>query len=269
MISPHRKTQISKLAEFVAIEFSNGNLTMLSEIAKFEDIAFYFDNYEDSFDGLLIYDNNDFHIHINIDKGNYPESKRGRFTFAHELGHFFLDEHRLGLKYGILEPHESYHNLNQKSKIEEEADYFAGCLLMPYQKFNSYPHGKKFSIDTLRNLSESFQVSLTSTLIRFGEIGNHEIFGVVSKGNIAQWFVKSYDFPNWKFRFKIGDTIPKTTVAGEFFTLENRKYTGIELLSADDWFIPPDDDKRADRQMYEQCYYSESYGYVISLIWFD
>ena len=86
---------------------------------------------------------------------------------------------------------------------------------------------------------------------------------------MAKWFVKSTDFPNWKFKFKIGDKIPQTTVAGEYFTLEDRKLTGIELLNAEDWFIPPKDDHRADRQMYEQCFYSESYGYIISLMWFD
>ena len=201
--------------------------------------------------------------------GNREDSKRGRFTFAHELGHFFIDEHRLGLKYGLLEPHPSFHNVNQKGKIELEADYFASCLLMPNGKFRKQSGGKKFSLDTILNLSESFQASVLSTVIRFGEIGTHEMFAVISKNNIAEWFVKSNDFPNWKFKFKIGDHIPQTTVAGEYYTMENRKFTGIEQVKADDWFNPPQDDHRADRQMYEQCYYSKSYGYVISLIWFD
>jgi hypothetical protein len=105
-------------------------------------------------------------------------------------------------------------------------------------------------------------------LIRFGEVGTHEIFAVVSENNIALWFVKSIDFPNWKFKFKIGDKIPPSTVAGEYFRMKDRKFTDIELLDPDDWFNPPEEDHRADRQMYEQCYYSDSYGYVISLMWF-
>lgn len=275
MILSHRKTQISKLAEFVANEFADGNLTLLDKIADYENVQLYFDNYEDAFDGMLLYDNRDFHIHINIDNGNRQNSKRGRFTLAHELGHFFIDEHRLGLKYGLLEPHASFHNLNQKTKIEEEADFFASCLLMPENKFKDQAgkfkrqsENKNFSFDVLHNLSENFQASILSTLIRFGEVGTHEIFAVVSKNNIAQWFVKSTDFPNWKFKFKIGEKIPQTTVAGEFYTMENRKLTGIEELSADDWFNPSKEDNRADRQMYEQCFYSDSYGYVISLMWF-
>jgi len=278
MILPHRKKQISKLAEDIAHEFSNKNLTLLNEIAKFEDVPIHFDNYENAFDGMLLYDtgNSEFHIHVNIDNGNRQDSKRGRFTLAHELGHFFLDEHRLGLKYGLLEPHASFHNINQKLPIEEEADYFASCLLMPRDKLRNHSGeykrqsgNRNFSLNTLLNLSESFQTSILSTLIRFGEVGTHEIFAVISKDNIAKWFVKSTDFANWKFKFKIGEPVPQTTVAGEFYNMENRKFTTVEQLDANDWFNPPADDHRADRQMYEQCFYSDSYGYVVSLLWFD
>lgn len=278
MIPLNRKIQISKLAEFIAYEFSNRNLTLLDEIANFEDVPVHYDNYENAFDGMLVYDtgSSNFHIHINVDNGNSQKSKRGRFTLAHEIGHFFLDEHRLGLKYGLLEPHASFHNINHKSLIEEEADYFASCLLMPKEKFRNYSveyrrqtGNRKFSFDTILSLSESFETSVLSTLIRFGEIGTHEIFAVISKDNIAKWFVKSTDFPNWKFKFKIEDIIPQTTVASEYFTKEKRKHTDIESLSANDWFNPPADDNRANRQMYEQCFYSDSYGYVVSLIWFD
>ena len=255
MIPPHQKIKISNLAEFIANEFSERNVTLLNEIANYESVAYYFDNYEDAFDGMLLYDDTNFHIHINIGKGNRQDSKRGRFTFAHELGHFLLDEHRLGLKYGILEPHCSFHNLNQKS--------------MPEQRFKRESGGKKFSLNTITNLSASFQTSVLSTLIRFGEIGTHEIFAVVSKNNIAQWFVKSNDFPNWKFKFRIGEKVPPTSIAGEYFTLQTNKSTEIEPLDVDDWFFASKEDNRALRQMYEQCYYSDSYGYVISLMWFD
>jgi Zn-dependent peptidase ImmA (M78 family) len=276
MILDSRKTQLSKVAEFIAKDFADGNVTSLAEIASFENIGHYFDNYEDAFDGMLLYDNFDFHIHINVDSGNTADSKRGRFTFAHELGHYFIDEHRIGLKYGLLEPHASFHNFNQRNPLEEEADHFASCLLMPEEKFKSHSAQYKrktgirtFSFDVLHHLSDSFQTSLLATLIRFGEVGTHEIFAVVSENNIAKWFVKSKDFPNWKFRFKRGERVPDSTVAGEFFTKEDHKVKTIESVDVDDWFVPPKDDERADRQMYEQCFYSDRYGYVISLIWFD
>lgn len=271
MIPPNRKSQISNLSEFIANQFSSENKTLLLDIAREETIPVHYDDYENAFDGILLYDLNTslFHIHINTNRGNRAESKRGRFTLAHELGHFFIDEHRLGLKYGKLSPHPSFHSFNRQSLIEEEADYFASCLLLPKNKLERLPLPRNFSFETLRLISNSFQVSILCSLIRFAEIGSHEIFAVISKNNIAEWFVISKDFPHWTFKFKIGNTLPPTTVAGEYFTMVDRKLTSVEDLSADDWFFIPPNDNRAKRKMHEQCFYSDSYGYVVSLLWFD
>ena len=265
MIAPQRKKQIINLAEFAAHEFSHGNTTLLHEIAKFEGVQYYFDNYEDAFDGILLYDHREFHIHLNIDKGNSEESKRGRFTFAHELGHYLLDEHRLGLKYGLLEPHASFHNYNQTSKIEIEANFFASNLLMPADKFRKQSGGKKFSFETILNLSESFQTSIQAVLIRFEQIGTHEIFAIVSNNGVVKWSVKSEDFPRWKHRYKNGDTIPETILPNS-----TRKNMNVSLINTSDpekWFIIEYEDNRANRIMYEQWFYSKNY--MINMMWFD
>lgn len=267
MITEQRKKKISSFAEIIANEFSTVNKTELTNIALFEDVFLHYDQYEDSFDGMLVSDEDEFHIHINTDLGNTEQSKRGRFTLAHELGHFFIDEHRIGLKTGKLQPHASFHGNAKKDIIEMEADYFAGCLLFPERKFKTRAGGKKFSLNTILDLSDSFDASVLSTVIRFAEVGTHEITAIISSHNNARWFVQSKDFPKWPFKFKVGSRLPPTTVSGEFYTKKDSKYTGIEKVYADDWFYPKDN--RGDRQMYEQCYYSDSYGYVVSLLWFD
>lgn len=267
MIPIHRKNRINKIASFIANEFSKDNITSLEEIVEYEEIPLYLDHYEDSFDGMLLHDGAGFHIHINIDRGNSLSKKRGRFTLAHELGHFFIDEHRIGLKYGILEPHMSLHDVTHTNIIESEADYFASCLLMPAVKLRQWNEIREFSLEKILAISESFQVSVLATLLKFAEVGSHEIMVVVSENKRVKWFTKSKDFPSWPFRFKVGTPPPPTTVAGEFFRKPNSRYTTIEEVSPDDWFYPRDG--RGNRKMYEQCYYSDSYGYVISLIWFD
>lgn len=266
MIPEHRKKKLSEFAHHLATRFSAGTITSLDKTADYEDIGVYYDQYQDAFDGMLVHDDNTFHIHINKDRGNTANSKRSRFTLAHELGHYFIDEHRLGLKYGKLPPHGSIHNLNQKDLIEKEADYFASCLLMPREKFRDIAKGKHFSLDTITRLSEAFQSSILSTVLKFAEIGTHEVTAVISKENKVQWYAQSTDFPKWAFRFRVGQALPPTTVAGEFFTKQDSKYTGIEELSADDWFFVKD--SRGNRPLKEQCYFSDSYGYVISLLWF-
>lgn len=278
IILPHRKTQISKLAEDIAHEHSQGNLTLLNEIADFEGVPVHYDNYEDAFDGMLVYDtdSNGFHIHINIDNGNCQDSNRGRFTLAHELGHFFLDEHRLGLKYGILEPHASFHNINQKSLIEEEADYFASCLLIPKDKlrkctadYKKINRDSKFSFATLRNISDSFQTSISATVIRYAEIGTYEIFAVFSQDGIVKWFTRSSDFPNLRRKFQVGMTVPSTSVVKEWFEPRSQKFDGPIKIDIEDWFIPDDYNFRISTQLFEECCYSDNKGFAISLIWFD
>lgn len=269
MIAIPRKKTISDIANYVASQFYQSNKTDLEAIAKFEGLQYYHDHYEDAFDGMLLHDNKDFHIHINIDKGNSLSSKRGNFTLAHEYGHYFIDEHRIGLLTGKIAPHGSLHNVSQKDIIEYEADYFASCLLMPENRFRNFSGGrrKKFSLETILNLSNAFQSSILATVLRFAEIGTHEITAVISENNIVKWFAQSKDFPKWSFRFKVGQPLPPATVAGEFFTKTDSKYSGIENVDPDNWFHA--NDNRANRTMHEQCYYSDSYGYVISLIWFD
>lgn len=269
MIVAPRKKIISDIAHYVASQFHQSNATDLGAIAIFEKLNFYHDHYEDTFDGMLLYDEKDFHIHINIDRGNRLASKRGNFTFAHELGHYFIDEHRIGLITGKIEAHGSVHEVSQKNIIEYEADYFASCLLMPEQRFRNLSGGRarKFSLDTIINLSNAFQSSMLATVLRFAEIGTHEITAIISENNTVKWFAQSKDFPKWTFRFKVGQLLPPATVAGEFFTKTDSKYTTIEDVDPDNWFYA--NDNRANRTMHEQCYYSDSYGYVISLIWFD
>jgi hypothetical protein len=115
MITDQRKKQLSELAYFIAQEFTTNKVVQLEDIANSEEIAFHFDHYEDYFDGMLLYDDSLFHIHLNIDRGNFQKSKRGQFTFAHELSHYFINEHRIGLKSGQLEPHPS--NMKSIKKV--------------------------------------------------------------------------------------------------------------------------------------------------------
>lgn len=266
MITEQRKTALNKLAVFIAEEFSKDNVAQLEQIAKSERIEVYVDHYENGFDGMLVFEEDCFHIHLNIDRGNNFDTNRGRFSLAHELAHYFIEEHRIPLMIGEVAPHGSLHDYEHYDITEEEADYFAACLLMPSSYFRNVNTGKKFSLETIIKLSQTFQASILATVLRFAEIGRHPILAVVSSNNIVIWYAKHNDFTNWKFRFTVHKQLPPTTVAGEAFTKLNAKYSGVEDVDPSDWFIPG---WQVKTQMHEQCYYSESYGYVISLIWFD
>lgn len=266
-MTPTRKKKISELADFLSSEFAAGNLTDLIAIAKAESLPLHFDHYENCFDGMLIHFERQFHVHINLDKGNTQTSKRGRFTLAHELGHFFIDEHRIGLKYGLLQPHPSNNTLNHNTLIEYEADYFASCLLMPAEKYKAFCAQKPFSFDLINSISDSFQTSLVASILRFIEIGSREFMVVISKAGLVNWFSKSYDFPGFAFRFKVGQKVPVNTLSSKYYLNPVIPFqSSTEDVDPESWFFI--NDNRANKTMYEQFYFSEINGYLVTLIWF-
>ena len=60
---------------------------------------------------------------------NHPAPNRVRFSIAHELGHFYIDEHRAALVKGIT--HDSKPGFRSKDPMEVQADEFAASLLIP------------------------------------------------------------------------------------------------------------------------------------------
>ena len=120
----------------------------LLEIAKDEGIRVIYDDYEtDTFDGMTWYEpkQDKFFIHVNTKRGNSINNSKGRFTLAHELGHYFIDHHRLALESGKMQPHIHRYvqfGNNEDWIIEREADDFAANLLMPTFLFKEDFEGK-------------------------------------------------------------------------------------------------------------------------------
>lgn len=93
-------------------------------------------------------DEEDGFIFVNEAKKNYPNipgnkligvnSKLSlpwkRFVIAHEIGHYFLHYIDNAAKYNGMYAHRE--NAKGKGHEEQEADYFAACLLMPKELFS-------------------------------------------------------------------------------------------------------------------------------------
>lgn len=92
----------------------------LMEIAEEELIKVICDDYgRATFDGLTWFETetDDFYIHLNTNRvrNNRPDTLKGRFTLAHELGHYFIPFHRQALINGELRPHGSVSYLTNQS----------------------------------------------------------------------------------------------------------------------------------------------------------
>ncbi|WP_412464686.1 ImmA/IrrE family metallo-endopeptidase [Flavobacterium mekongense] len=233
MIKNSSDLLIKKIAESLAMEYSE-NITPLEKILDDEEIELFYDSYGNSFDGMTIYDNDRFYIHINTYRGNRPDTNRARFTIGHELGHFFIDNHRIGLKNGLLSPHFSINNVNETSKIEREADFFASNLLMPEVKFKKAIGREKFTFQLIKRLSQEFNTSITATAIRLSDIGNHPLMLVYCENAKIIWKWNSDDF-KYKYLLHGKAKIPEDTVVGEYF-YKNKCYESTEDVWAIDWF---------------------------------
>ncbi|CAM3684886.1 ImmA/IrrE family metallo-endopeptidase [Flavobacterium chungbukense] len=251
---------IKDLAETIALEYPE-IITPLEHILLEEDLDLYYDNYGNAFDGMTIYADSLFHVHINTFRGNKPGSPRARFSIAHELAHYFIDNHRVGLKKGLLKPHPSKNNELTHFRIEKEADYFASCLLMPEERFKKFVLRKKFDFSVIKTLSEHFHTSITATAIRFADLGNHPIMLVFAENGKIKWKNCSKDFPFQYLLF--GSKVPEDSVMGEYF-YKDRVSTGTEDVWAVDWFDFVTD-RNIHRKFKEHCIPHKNLAF--SIIW--
>ncbi|WP_394664914.1 ImmA/IrrE family metallo-endopeptidase [uncultured Chryseobacterium sp.] len=237
MISSSSDTKIKKIANNISNLFIGSKIIPLEEIAEYEGIEVFYDHYDEgTFDGMTVYDEDDFYIHINIDNYNKYGSPRSRFTLAHEFGHYFIDSHRLGLKMGILEPHPSKIDKIQFAKIEREADYFAACLLMPEESFRKDISNNKmgFSFDVISDLSKEYEVSKTACALRFAEIGNHPIKIVYAENGLIKWQHNSNGFPFWNLLDN--KIVPSGMLMADYFKSNTHSASSTEQVFAIDCF---------------------------------
>jgi len=256
------RTSIKELAESIALEYEE-KITPLNSILDDEGLAMFYDGYgKNTFDGMTFYDNGRFFIHINTDLGNKPESARGRFTLAHELGHYYIDSHRIGLKKGLLEPHPSRTNRKQFNQIEREADFFASCLLMPEERFLKDIYRKPFSIELIDYLKDEYKVSRTACALRFADIGNHDIMIVYGENGQVKWKHCSESFPYKYLLYE--NKVGPNTVMGEYYeNIKDSLFKKEEIWAIDIFNYVKDED--VQRKFFEHCITYK--GKALSIIW--
>jgi Zn-dependent peptidase ImmA (M78 family) len=165
ILSVRPEDEIEQLASTLVAQSSARDRIDLESIAASEGITFSYGHYRDTFDGLLECRNNTFHIYINVDTNKGAGSARARFSFAHELGHYFLDWHRAALDRGVP-PHGSKSDFESGNLVaEREADMFAAHLLLPALQVRRVASPHIDAAEIVR-LAELFCTSRSATAIR-------------------------------------------------------------------------------------------------------
>jgi hypothetical protein len=169
-ITAQRRAEISDLASEVFAEHYTKPPADPLRLFGEHGVTHSFGHYGDSFDGMLEYRSGEFHVYCNVDRENTPGSPRARFTLAHELGHYLLDDHRNALMSGRVKPHPSKNNDTTSDLLSErEADLFAASFLMPSNMLRENVSKAASGYESIRKLAEVFEVSLQCAAIRYVE----------------------------------------------------------------------------------------------------
>ncbi|HVT26947.1 MAG TPA: ImmA/IrrE family metallo-endopeptidase [Lacipirellulaceae bacterium] len=168
-LSVTRRRWIADLAETAFADAGSVIPVQPTPLIEDQGITFSTGDYGNAFDGVLEHRGGQFHIYCNVRETDYPGSTRARFTVGHELGHYFIDEHRNALASGRVPAHRSFIDKAGTSVIETEANTFSSHLLMPQHDFRKSATKEKPGLQGLLNLSSTFNVSAQATAIRYVE----------------------------------------------------------------------------------------------------
>ena len=166
-LSDDKKEEIEELVEIIYQEKAYQDRIDILSLLKELGITLSYGAYEDAFDGLLEYQDGKFHIFCNLDRLEDKENPRTLFTIAHELGHFYILEHREALMSGKVMDHKSFTDFQSHNPVEKEADYFASLLLMPEKRFRDLANKRGYGFEAIVFLAKEFGTSITSTALRY------------------------------------------------------------------------------------------------------
>ena len=214
-------------------------------IAKLEQIVLVQGDFDGCFDGRIEYRRRlgAGRFYLFYGQENPPDRPAGRvrFSVAHELGHFYLPEHREYLTSGVW--HGSHSGFVSDKPTEREADLFAAALLMPRWEFKRRVSMKCRGVCTLGDLvtfaNEVFQTSLSSTAIRYAQMNFEPCSVVLSRDGHVLFSVRSDDMKRlglgWLPR---GTRIPATSVTGRVLAARvgGTKVKTEGAVDSDDWF---------------------------------
>lgn len=172
-----RSEELILFAESIANDDFFENKTDLVSIINKKGITMIKGNYESFFLGSIVHELGEFYLYLNNDLLKEDQNTRIRFTLAHELGHYFIDEHRNLLEQGISL---SFTKKDSSYYIEKEANHFASFLLMPRERFILRASQLQFGIQGILSLSKEFETSIDSTSIHYVKLN-------CCKGILIRW----------------------------------------------------------------------------------
>lgn len=181
---------------------------------------------------------------------NIESNGRRNFTLAHEIGHYIL--HRNG---GERQCAAGDTNNFSESEFDPEfqANQFASQLLLPPNIVRPYTELPRFDIETLIELSEKTETSLTAAAMAYISVSRHPVAMAVVKDGFVSWGRASDKAFARGIKLWKGREVPKSSrCSGEFD--ENFRIDPEEI---EGWFF--------EHKCVESGYCSRKYGTLMCL----
>lgn len=197
----------------------------------------------------------------------YPESShnqypgRVRFSLSHELGHYFIEEHRR-----IIQEQRVHNSIGPfrsvSDRIESEADKFASAVLIPDFAMEAAVGSRGFlDLTGILKLAEQCQASAQATAFRYVRLAEEPCLAVVSRHGKILYSFSSDEADERGFKWLGNKDVPekskamKCVASRESAILADHSHTG-------DWFS----ERRAGAKLWEESVMLGSSGYVLTLL---
>ncbi len=267
-LTAKRKQLLEEDAEWIVDEyFAPDELIRPEVIAEAEGFTHSLGNYNNDFKGLIHYLNGGFHVYLDTTFGNTLNDTVIRYSFAHELGHYFINEHRSELlAMGLLGSTNGAAMLSG-GLFEKEAEFFASCLLMPRTRFLTEIAEQPFSTWLIHQLCKKFKVSQTAALMRYMALGDEQIAVIFNHTDGRHDYkIQSPHFPHYNLKLDENGKIPAASVAGRYCYNGDDDFKTNNLLAADVWFNPKTKED-ALRVYREECLLQKNLNRIVSVVY--
>nr|WP_320048799.1 ImmA/IrrE family metallo-endopeptidase [uncultured Desulfuromonas sp.] len=192
-------------------------------------------------------------------RNSIPELGRKRFAIAHELGHWEMHTDQSQLNFCTEDNLSDY----QHSPMEIEANVFAAELLMPPQISRQILGTAPPSLELAKELAETFNTSLTASVLRLIELTKEDCLAIFSNNGIVKWWRKGKPFSNVP-RIEKNHPLHVESEANEILC-GKKLASRMVKVPTEAWF-PWVSDKRGF-EVYEQSMKLGSYPTILTLLW--
>jgi hypothetical protein len=265
----HRAAQIEQIANATleAFEISSPPVDVL-DLAGQERIevgSLPRGSYSEEFSGRI-----EFHceverfllFHPEVESAEFPS--RVRFSIAHELGHYYIPEHRQQLMQG--NSHDSKAGFICDDNFEREADHFASVLLLPTFALRAKLGRRGFlTFQQILDLSNEWKTSATSAVLRYVKFASEPCAALVTRAGKVLNYIPSDEAGEMGFKYLGKRDVPHGTP-----TMKAASSAGIRKIfdgstATNIWFSA----RRADATIWEEAFPLGYTGLVATLFAFE